>query len=241
MTEDEARLAIVDAGFAVGRVTREPSETVAADTVIEQDPNRDDFEDPGRPSTSSLSLGKPEVEVPVRRGQPPQGRARASWSPPGLKVRFEEEDSDEDRVPGPQHRPRPPARRSPRARRSTSSSPTAPSRSRTSAASGRARPSGRSARPGFVPDVRTDATSTEPKGTVVDQIPAGRHRRPGQHGDDLRVRLRGAGRRPPRRRPRRPDRDARPDDPVGARPRRPTTPTPPWRSRALTYSGIGVA
>ena len=26
---------------------------------------------------------------------------------------------------------------------------------------------------GFVPDVRVDATSTEPKGTVVDQIPVG--------------------------------------------------------------------
>ena len=95
MTEDEARLAIVDAGFVVGRVSRAPSETVEADRVIEQSPNRDVFEDPGTSVSFTLSIGRPEVEVPAVVGSLRKD-AREQLVALGLKVRFVEEDSDED-------------------------------------------------------------------------------------------------------------------------------------------------
>ncbi len=171
LTEDEARLAIGDAGFRVGRITRETSETVPADTVISQEPNRDVFEDPGTSISFVLSLGKPEVEVPYVVGTPRKD-ARAAMDERNLKVRFEEEDSDEPRY------------------QVLSTNPPAG----TSVAEGttvvvvfsdgpekvpdvrglQQRQAERTIREaGFVPDVRIDAASVEPKGTVVDQIPAG--------------------------------------------------------------------
>jgi serine/threonine-protein kinase len=171
LTEDEARLAIGDAGFKVGRITRETSETVEADRVISQEPNRDVFEDPGTSISFVLSLGKPEVEVPYVVGTP-RKEARAAMVAQNLKVRFEEEDSDEPRY------------------QVLSTNPPAG----TSLAEGttvvvvysdgpekvpdvrglQQRAAERAIREaGFVPDVRVDAASVEPKGTVVDQIPVG--------------------------------------------------------------------
>jgi serine/threonine-protein kinase len=171
MTEDEARLAIVDAGFVVGRIGRETSDTVEADTVIEQDPNRDVFADPGTSVDFVLSLGKPEVEVPFVVGSL-RKEARTQMLDLGLKVRFEEEDSDEEK------------------NQVLSTTPTPG----TSVAEGttivivysdgpekipdvrglkQAEAERKIREAGFVPDVRIDAASVEPKGTVVDQIPVG--------------------------------------------------------------------
>ncbi len=96
MTEEEAGLAIVDRGFDVGRVTREPSDTVPADTVMEQDPDRDTFQEPGTSIDFVLSLGKPEVEVPFVVGRP-RKEARELMVAADLKVRFEEAESDEEK------------------------------------------------------------------------------------------------------------------------------------------------
>ena len=171
MTEDEARLAIVDKGFDVGRIGRETSDTVEADRVIEQDPHRDVYADPGTSVNFVVSLGKPEVEVPFVVGSL-RKEARTQMLDLGLKVRFEEEDSDEEKD------------------QVLSTNPTPG----TSVAEGttivivysdgpekipdvRGLKQGEAERAireaGFVPDVRTDATSVEPKGTVVDQIPVG--------------------------------------------------------------------
>ena len=171
LTEDQARLEIGDKGFRVGRITRETSETVAADTVISQEPNRDVFADPGTSISFVLSLGKPEVEVPYVVGTP-RKEARAAMVAQNLKVRFEEQDSDEPRY------------------QVLSTNPPAG----TSLAEGttvvvvfsdgpekvpdvrglQQRAAERAIREaGFVPDVRVDAASVEPKGTVVDQIPVG--------------------------------------------------------------------
>ncbi len=171
MTEDDARLAIADAGFVVGRISRETSETVEADLVIEQDPNRDVFADPGSSVGFVLSLGKPEVQVPAVVGSLRKD-ARTQMLALNLKVRFEEEDSDEDK------------------NQVLSTDPPAG----TSVAEGttivivysdgpeqvpdvrglkQAQAEKQILEAGFVPDVRTDASSTEPKGTVVDQIPVG--------------------------------------------------------------------
>lgn len=171
LTEDQARLEIGDKGFEVGRVDRETSDTVPADTVIEQTPNRDVFADPGTSIDFVLSLGKPEVEVPYVVGTP-RKEARAAMVEQNLKVRFEEQDSDEPRY------------------QVLSTNPPAG----TSLAEGttvvivysdgpekvpdvrglQQRAAERAIREaGFVPDVRIDAASVEPKGTVVDQIPVG--------------------------------------------------------------------
>lgn len=171
MTEDEARMAIGDAGFSVGRITRETSDTVEADQVISQDPARDVFRDPGDSISFVLSLGKPEVEVPYVVGNL-RKEARARLLEANLKVRFEEEDSDEDAN---QVLRTEPSAGTPVAEGTTvtvfySDGPEKVPDVR-GLKQGEAERTIREA--GFVPDVRVDATSTEPKGTVVDQIPVG--------------------------------------------------------------------
>ncbi|MBD3924021.1 Stk1 family PASTA domain-containing Ser/Thr kinase [Nocardioides cavernae] len=171
LTEDEARLQIADAGFAVGRITRETSETVAPDTVISQDPNRDVFADPGSSVDFVLSLGRPEVEVPFVVGTLRKD-ARAAMLAQDLKVRFQEEDSDEPRFQVLSTDP--PAGTSVEEGTTItivfSDGPEKIPDVR-GLKQGQAERAIRDA--GFTPDVRTDAASTEPKGTVVDQIPAG--------------------------------------------------------------------
>lgn len=94
MTQNEARAAIREAGLAVGTIDRQPSDTVPADEVIEQDPNRDLYVEPGSAVDFTLSLGVPEVEVPFVVGQP-KDSARTVLESNELKVRFETEESDE--------------------------------------------------------------------------------------------------------------------------------------------------
>lgn len=171
LTEDEARLEIADAGFRVGRITRETSETVAPDTVISQDPNRDVFADPGTSVDFVLSLGRPEVEVPFVVGTLRKD-ARAAMLAQDLQVRFQEEDSDEPRYQVLSTDP--PAGTSVEEGTTVtivfSDGPEKVPDVR-GLKQGAAERAIRQA--GFTPDVRTDAASTEPKGTVVDQIPAG--------------------------------------------------------------------
>ncbi len=64
LTEDDARTAIGDAGLTVGDIEREASDTVRAGRVIEQNPDADDFVDPGTEVDLVISLGKPEKAVP---------------------------------------------------------------------------------------------------------------------------------------------------------------------------------
>jgi serine/threonine-protein kinase len=171
LTEDEARLAIADAGFVVGDVSRETSQTVEADLVIEQRPNRDVFADPGSEVDFVLSLGKPEVEVPFVVGTP-RKEARAQLEAANLKVRFQEEDSDEERYQV--------LRTDPAAGTSVAEGTTitvffsdGPEKVPDVVGMKQAQAERAIREAGFVPDVRTDPTSTEPKGTVVDQIPSG--------------------------------------------------------------------
>ena len=171
MTEDEARLEIADAGFQVGRITRETSETVEADRVIEQDPNRDVFADPGDSVDFVLSLGKPEVEVPYVVGTL-RKEARAAMLAKNLKVRFQEQDSDE---PVNQVLSTDPPAGTPLAEGTMVTIVFSDGPEKVPDVRGLKR--GEAERTirdaGFVPDVRVDAASVEPKGTVVDQIPVG--------------------------------------------------------------------
>jgi serine/threonine-protein kinase len=94
MTENEASAAIRDAGLAVGTIDRQTSDTVPVDQVIEQSPNRDLYVPPGSAVSFTLSLGMPEVEVPYVLGQP-KDSARTVLESNELKVKFETEESDE--------------------------------------------------------------------------------------------------------------------------------------------------
>ncbi|WP_439937721.1 Stk1 family PASTA domain-containing Ser/Thr kinase [Nocardia sp. N13] len=171
LTEDEARLEIVDAGFRVGQIRRETSETVEADLVISQEPNRDVFADPGDSVSFVLSLGKPEVEVPYVVGTLRKD-ARAAMLEQNLKVRFQEQDSDE---PVNQVLSTDPPAGTPLAEGTTVTIVFSDGPEKVPDVRGlkQAQAERTIREAGFVPDVRIDAASVEPKGTVVDQIPVG--------------------------------------------------------------------
>ena len=148
---------------------------------------------PAPRSTSCSPSGKPEVEVPFVVGSLRKD-ARAAMLAPGPQGALPGGGLRRGRATRSSAPTRPPARRSRRAPRSRSCSPTAPRRSRTSAGCSRARPSGRSATPGFVARRAHRRRLHRAQGHGRRPDPGRRHRRPGQHRDDLRLRLRGAGR-----------------------------------------------
>jgi serine/threonine-protein kinase len=93
-TEDQARALIGDAGLTDGERTFEASDDVPKGTVIRQDPNPDQFVPPGTEIDFVVSQGKPEVEVPFVIGQQRE-EARTVLENAGLRVRFEERESDQ--------------------------------------------------------------------------------------------------------------------------------------------------
>jgi serine/threonine protein kinase/beta-lactam-binding protein with PASTA domain len=93
-TEDQARALIGDAGLTVGDITREPSDSVAANHVIEQSPAADDFVDPGTSVDLVVSTGKPEQAVPPVVGSS-RAQAAAELRGAGFKWEFIEKQSDE--------------------------------------------------------------------------------------------------------------------------------------------------
>jgi beta-lactam-binding protein with PASTA domain len=169
LTYDEALLEIADAGLAKGEVSYAPDETVRENHVISQDPNTDQFVDPGTAVDMVISNGKPLVTVPPVVGQLRKDAAE-QLKALGLKVVAEEQTSDEDRnevlqtdpavgteVPvgstvtifysdGQERIP------------DVVGDPQAVAEEKIRAA-------------GFNPVVREEPTSTEPAGTVVEQIP----------------------------------------------------------------------
>ena len=171
LTEDQARLEIADAGLRVGSIDRKVSDTVEADKVMEQDPNRDVYVDPDTSVDFVLSSGKPEVEVPYVVGTLRKD-ARAAMLEQNLKVRFQQEDSDEPRF---QVLSTTPPAGTPVAEGTTVTVVFSDGPEKVPDVRGLKQGAAERAirEAGFVPDVRTDATSTEPKGTVVDQIPVG--------------------------------------------------------------------
>lgn len=94
-TENQARKLIGDAGLAVGSIDRENSDTVDAGRVISQDPGADAFVDPDSTVNLVISLGRPEVQVPDVVGLSRED-ARTTLEDAGLKVREQEEESDEE-------------------------------------------------------------------------------------------------------------------------------------------------
>ena len=169
MTETEARAAIADAGLEVGEVDYEPSEDVDVDVVIRQEPNRDQYEDPGTLVDLVVSTGLPLAEVPFVVGSS-KDEARNRLRNAGLKVAFEVEESDEQK--GQVLRTDPEGGESvPQG--STVTVVVSDGQEKIPNVIGLTREEAeeeiRDA--GFVPEVREDSGSTEPRGTVTDQFP----------------------------------------------------------------------
>ncbi|WP_107772978.1 Stk1 family PASTA domain-containing Ser/Thr kinase [Nocardioides sediminis] len=170
LTEEQARLAIGEAGLSVGEVTRETSDDAPTDEVIRQDPSRDVYVDPGSDVDIVVSLGKPEVQVPYVVGQP-RAAARDALRAAGLKVTATEVESDEPKGQV--------ISTDPAAGESVAEGTTVTlsvSDGPESVPDVRGLKQGEATRTlrqaGFEVEVRTDAASTEPKGTVVDQFPS---------------------------------------------------------------------
>jgi serine/threonine-protein kinase len=171
LTEDEARAEIGNAGLAVGEQSFRESEDVRANRVIEQDPNRDQFVDPGTEVDIVISSGKPLADVPFVAGRP-RTAAAAALREAGFEVTMEERESDApadqvlstdprggDTVPegtlvtvfysdGPEQVPGVVGLKQPQAEQIIREA-------------------------GFEPDVVEDPNSRQPRGTVIRQSPAG--------------------------------------------------------------------
>ena len=100
MTEDEARDAIGDAGLSVDAPDFKPDENGNKDKVIDQDPNRDQYVDPGTSIHLTISSGLPQVDVPFLVGST-QDEARNRLRTAKLDPQFESAESDEPTGPGP--------------------------------------------------------------------------------------------------------------------------------------------
>ena len=177
------------------------------------------------PRSTSCSPGQARGRGPLRRRHAAQG-ARAAMLAQDLKVRFQEQDSDEPRFQVLSTDP--PAGTSVEEGTTVtivfSDGPEKIPDVR-GLKQGQAERAIRDA--GFTPDVRTDAASTEPKGTVVDQIPAGGTADQGSTVTIFVSAFEEPVETPPRRRPRR-------------RPRRPDT-EPPTETPTATAAGLTAA
>ncbi|MBB3045515.1 Stk1 family PASTA domain-containing Ser/Thr kinase [Nocardioides sp. LMS-CY] len=95
-TEKQARALIGDAGLAVGAIEREASSDVPTGRVITQSPDPDAYRDPDSAVNLTISLGKPQVEVPFVVGQD-KDEAEAMLVDQGFVVKLQKEESDEDK------------------------------------------------------------------------------------------------------------------------------------------------
>ncbi len=94
MSEDEARDAIGDAGLSVDPPDFKPDEEADEGEVIDQDPNRDQYVDPGTSIHLTVSSGRPQVDVPFLVGSS-QDEARNQLRTAKLDPQFESVESDE--------------------------------------------------------------------------------------------------------------------------------------------------
>ena len=170
LTEAAARNAIGQVGLSVGEVTREPSETVPLDHVIGQDPAQDRYVDPGTAVNLVLSSGLPQVAVPPVLGMRLKD-AQAELAKVGLQVQTEERESDQPRNQVLEANPAP-GTQVDAGTVVTVFFSDGPERVPNVIGLPQAEAEQRIRDAKFRPDTRIDATSTQPKGTVVDQVPA---------------------------------------------------------------------
>jgi eukaryotic-like serine/threonine-protein kinase len=171
MSEDQARAAIADAGLTVGSVDFEDSETVKEGLVIRQDPAVDLYVDPGSTVDLTVSSGLPQVQVPFVVGAP-QAEARTKLRDAKLDPEFTSVESDEpqgqvlstDPEGGTQ------------VEQGTVVQVTiskGPVNVPVVVGLNRSEAIKQLVDAGFTYEIRGDPRSTEPKGTVTDQLPEG--------------------------------------------------------------------
>jgi serine/threonine-protein kinase len=171
MTEDEARAAIGDAGLTVDAPDFQPDEQAASGTVLDQSPNRDQYVDPGSVVHLTISSGPPQVEVPFLIGST-QDEARNRLRDAKLKPEFKPVESDEPQgqVLG----------TSPEGGTEVDQNSTVtvtiskgPHEVPDVIGLNRSDAIKQIVDAGFKYDIRGDDKSTEPRGTVTDQLPPG--------------------------------------------------------------------
>ncbi|MDH2412778.1 Stk1 family PASTA domain-containing Ser/Thr kinase [Nocardioides sp. CER19] len=169
LTEAQARSAIGDAGLTVTNVEFDNSDTVAAGSVIRQQPQPDTYVDPGSGVEITLSAGKPQVAVPNVVGMQLKD-AKAALEQAGLTAKTQERESDEPKNKVLESNPTPglkvDAGQPVTLYYSDGPEQVPDVRGKTQA---QAEQILRDA--GFDPEARPEPNTTQPKGTVVDQFP----------------------------------------------------------------------
>ena len=171
LTEDQARDAIVDADLKVGDVSYEPSETADQDEVTDQDPNRDQYVDPNTSIDIVVSSGKPMVDVPSLVGSS-QAEARDRLRSAKLKPVFESVESDLPQGQVLQTNPEA-GQPIPEGSTVTVTISKGPHEVPNVVGLNRSDAIKLIVDAGFTYSFRGDDKSTEPKGTVTDQLPPG--------------------------------------------------------------------
>ena len=171
MTEDEARDAIGDAGLSVDAPDFQPDEEAENGEVIDQDPNRDQYVDPGTSIHLTISSGLPMVDVPSLVGSTQQ-EARDRLRTAKLRPQFESQESD---LPQGQVLATNPEAGQPVEQDSvvTVTISKGPHQVPSVIGLNRSDAIKQIVDAGFQYDIRGDGESTEPRGTVTDQLPPG--------------------------------------------------------------------
>ena len=168
MTSEQARQAIVAAGLTAEEPDFVPSKDVAADSVVDQSPPRDQYVDPGSSVTYTVSSGKPMVQVPYVVGAS-KAEARSQLKAANLVARFQEQESDEPA--GQVLSTTPPAGGSvPEGTQVTVLVSQGPKSVPNVVGLSKNEARDKIIAAGFVPEFAEDTASTEPKGTVTRQI-----------------------------------------------------------------------
>jgi serine/threonine-protein kinase len=176
MTESQARAAIGDAGLSVGQPVYVADPDVARDKVIQQDPNRDSFVDPGETVTITVSTGKPMTSVPNVVGQD-RATARGTLEEAGLAPTFEEMESDQPKGQVVETRPAA-GEQVPEGTKVTVLFSDGPEKVPDVVGMDEDAATQTLRQDGFKVFVVTSGDTTEPKGTVIEQSPNGGEERP---------------------------------------------------------------
>jgi len=172
MTEDEARATIGDAGLTVDAPDFRPDDDPAnAGKVIDQEPNRDQYVDPGSSVHLTISSGLPQVEVPFLIGST-QDEARNKLRTAKLKPEFKPVESDEPQGQVLQTTPEGGTEVDQESTVTVTISK-GPHQVPNVVGLNRSDAIKQIVDAGFKYDIRGDDKSTEPRGTVTDQLPPG--------------------------------------------------------------------
>ena len=170
VTETRARAELGDAGLVVGSVDPQPDDRVAAGRIVSQDPGPTEFVAPGSTVDLVVSSGPEPVTVPSVVGQR-RGAAADLLRQNGLRVTADAVQSDEPA--GEVVATDPAAGQSvPAGSRVTLSYSRGPEEVPDVRGLSRSAAESRLREAGFSPQVRVQPDTTEPRGTVVDQLPA---------------------------------------------------------------------